>query len=67
MEVIINNDIIMPIYEKWREDNKTIIHPLTIFLQEVGLEYRRIYRNTSWLCEVVDKSKYLIAKIKYGI
>jgi len=67
MEVIINNDDIMFHYEKWKEDNKKVIHPLTVFLESVGLQYKRLYRTTSWLCEVVDKPKYLIAKINYGI
>lgn len=39
MEVIINNDNIMKHYESWRENNKTVLHPLTVFLETMGFKY----------------------------
>jgi hypothetical protein len=67
MQVKVDKHLILDHYHKWFEENPTVIHPLTAFMETLGLRYRQLFRNESWICDVVDKNKYLLAKIKYGI
>lgn len=67
MRVNVDKWFLMDIYNKWHENNKEQIHPLTTFLDTVGLRYVKMFRNEYWACDVIDEQKYMIAKIKYGI
>jgi hypothetical protein len=49
------------------DENKTSIHPVTNMLEEFGLFYLKLVdssKNVSF--KVIDKKKYLLAKLKFN-
>ena len=67
MLVNLDKKLLTEKYLKWYADNPDTMHPLTLFLETLGLLYVKLYRNECWTCRVVDEQKFMLAKIKYGI
>jgi len=67
MQTKIDKKLLMEHYSKWHEENTQSLHPLTTFLQSIGLRYIQLFRKDYWICDVEDQNKYMLAKIKYGI
>lgn len=64
----INSDRFQEAYKYWLTINKGHTHPLTSMMIECGLRY--IYRKQASKCvhvEVLDKTKLLVARLKYNI
>jgi hypothetical protein len=67
MEVKVDKKLIEYHWTRWHDKNPTVLHPLTNFLETLGLKYMRLYRDDAWVCYVIDEQKFMLAKIKYGI
>jgi hypothetical protein len=65
-EITIPVPVIFKHLNEWREKNPTVMHPMTQFLDEIGLHYLKLSKNNSYRLRVVDKQKWFIAKIKYA-
>lgn len=67
MQVNIDKNLFLELYNEWRKNNSSELHPLTKFFDITGLEYIKRQNKTYWVCEVLNQKKYMLAKIKYGI
>ena len=55
-------------YKRWLEFNPTIQHPLSTMMKDCGIRY--IYRKkaSGHICvELLDKAKFLVNSLRYGI
>jgi hypothetical protein len=67
MEILLEKEKTSALISVWLKENPTTIHPLSNFLDSIGLQFKKTYRAHSLSCEVIDQKKYMLAKIKYGI
>lgn len=67
-KIDLNYDRFQNAFKRWLEMNPKHIHPLTTMMEQCGIKYCHRKQACGHLCvELVDKTKFLVGSLKYGI
>ena len=55
--------------QRWHALNPTAVHPMTMFFEEIGAEYKRLVRDETYdiIVIIINDKKFTISCLKYGI